>query len=270
MGAGFERYIRSRPECQILGCGKRLGFRMRATAGLRPAATDDATVVRNDDASDGGIGRHAPKPSRGKSERMTHMGDVVHHKKRLVAFAALQFADQRLEVLRLAEIPVHGGEADIGDLIETRKRLHHELADHGRGNLVLAHALESAHDARYHTLDPFALDGALAQRVTDGAFELVSLEGLSTSVLLDDHELAQLDTLDGREATAAFRAMPAAPDRRILLRRTTVLHLCVVMSAERAAHGGSISSLAVSRREIAGTTRRHALARLPRPRPGLP
>src|SRR5438105_4021669 len=39
-----------------------------------------------------------------------------------------------------------------------------------------------------------------------------------------------------REAAAARRAMPPAPDRGIVLARTAVLHLAIVVSAERAAH----------------------------------
>ena len=154
-----------------------------------------------------------------------------------VPFAAFQVADQVLEILGLAEILVDAGEAHIGDLVEAGQRLHHQFADHRGGDLVLAHAFQAAHDAGDHAVHPLGLDRALAQRMRDRAFQLVALEGLAAVVLLDDDQLAQLHALEGGEAAAAGRAMAAAADGRIVLAGTAVLHLAVVMSAERAAHG---------------------------------
>src|SRR5476651_2087510 len=79
-----------------------------------------------------------------------------------VPVAALHLADQRLEVLRLAEIAVDGSETDIGHLVQAGESLHDELADDGRLYLVLAHAFEAAHDTRDHAVDPLGLDRALA------------------------------------------------------------------------------------------------------------
>ena len=52
-------------------------------------------------------------------------------------------------------------------------------------------------------------------------------------------QLAQLHALDGGEALAAIAAEAAAADRAVVLGRAAVLHLGVVVAAERAAHGGS-------------------------------
>src|SRR5947209_6325167 len=46
-------------------------------------------------------------------------------------------ADKLAEILGLAEIAVHRREADIGNLVERRQRLHHQLADHVARHLGL-------------------------------------------------------------------------------------------------------------------------------------
>ena len=76
-------------------------------------------------------------------------------------------AQHLVEVGGLAEVAVDRGEAHVGDGIEALQRLHDELADHGGRHLLLAHALELAHDARHHALDALGLDRPLAQRDLD-------------------------------------------------------------------------------------------------------
>ena len=127
---------------------------------------------------------------------------------------SFKFADDRLEIARLAEIAVDRGEAHIGDVVEGLQPLHHQFADPLARDVALALALELAHDAVDHALDPLGLDRALAQGDLDRAHELVAVEGRAPAVLLDDREFAQLHALEGREAAAAIGADAAAADRR--------------------------------------------------------
>src|SRR6185437_16894538 len=69
------------------------------------------------------------------------------------------------------------------------------------------------------------------------AFQFVPVEGFATVRFFYHHKFAQLYPLERREAAAASRAMPPAPDRGIVLARTAVFDLLIVVSAKRAAHG---------------------------------
>src|SRR5579872_2181013 len=144
--------------------------------------------------------------------------------------------DELAKILRLPEIPVHRGEANVGDLIEACQGFHHEAADHVAGDLGLTGTLELAHDGIDDPLDALGLDRPLAQRNVDRARELVAVEGLALGVLLDHGELAQLHALKGGEARGAVRAKPAAPDRRAILGRPGILDLRILASAKRTAH----------------------------------
>ena len=138
-----------------------------------------------------------------------------------------ELADEVLEILGLAEIAIDRGEADIGDVVEALQPLHHQLADLLGRDLALAGALELAHDAVDHALDPLGLDRALAQRDLDRAHQLVAVERHRAGRSLDHGQLAQLHPLEGREAAAAVRADAAAADRGAVLGRPRVLHLGV-------------------------------------------
>ena len=87
-----------------------------------------------------------------------------------------QLAEDLLEVLGLAEVLVDGGEAHIGHVVEALQPLHDEFAHRLARHLAVAHALELAHDAVDHALDPLGLDRALAQRDLDRALQLVPVE----------------------------------------------------------------------------------------------
>src|SRR5258706_7771605 len=154
-----------------------------------------------------------------------------------LVLVAFQLTDQRVEVAGLAEVLVDRGEADVSDLVQAGQRLHHQLADHIRRYLILAHGFQAAHDAGNGAVYPFAFHGTLAQGVVDRALQLIAVEGLAAAILLEHDQFAQLDAFKGGEASAAFGAMAAAGGGRIVLRRTAVLHLAVVMSAEWATHG---------------------------------
>ena len=67
------------------------------------------------------------------------------------------------EILRLAEVAINRGEADVGDLVELRELFHcHFTYDFGR-DFRLAQCFETSLDAVDDALDPVVVDGPLAQ-----------------------------------------------------------------------------------------------------------
>src|SRR5690348_10794862 len=149
---------------------------------------------------------------------------------------AIQAIDELAEILRLAEIAIDRGEADIGDRIERRQHFHHQLADHVALDFGLARAFELTDDGIDRALDAFAFDRPLAQRDLDGARQLVALERFALVVLLDDGQFAQLHALERRETRGAIRAEPPPSDRGSIVGRPRVLDLGVFASAERTTH----------------------------------
>ena len=122
-------------------------------------------------------------------------------------------AEEGLEVLGFAEVAVDAGEADVGDGVHFFQCFHDEFAELGGGDVGFAGGFELADDAGDDALDPFVLDGALAEGDADGAGELIAVEGDAAAVVLDHCEVAELDALDRGEAlaTAAAEAAAALP-----------------------------------------------------------
>src|SRR5262249_59606124 len=103
-------------------------------------------------------------------------------------------------------------------------------------HLVLAEALELAHDLRNGLLDAVGIDVALAQRDLDRSRELVAVERHAAPVALDDGQLAQLHPLEGGKAEIAGEAKPPPANRSRVLGRPRVLDLRIEASATRTAH----------------------------------
>src|SRR5262249_5687830 len=99
-------------------------------------------------------------------------------------------------------------------------------------------ALELAHHARDHALDPLRLDLALPQRRVHRALELVAVERHPPPGFLDHHQFAQLYALERGEAAAAAGTDAAAAKGVGILGRPAVLPLRVVVSAIGTAHPG--------------------------------
>src|SRR6185312_14313270 len=139
------------------------------------------------------------------------------------------------EVPRFGEILVDARETNVGDVVERLEAIHHRFADLGALHLI-ALGFQPTLDAGDHAVDLVRGDIALARSVADRAGELVAVERLSLTVLLDDRQVAKLDAFKGGEAGAAGLTLPASSDRRPILARAAVLYLAVFMGAERAAH----------------------------------
>src|SRR5262249_35969414 len=122
-------------------------------------------------------------------------------------------SDKIAEILGFAEVAVDRGKADIGDLIETRQRIHGETPDHPARDIGLARTLQLAYQRVDNALDPLGLERTFTQGDVDRSGELVAVEGLALAVLLDHRQLAQLHALEGREAGPAIRAEASAANR---------------------------------------------------------
>src|SRR4029453_15000605 len=91
-------------------------------------------------------------------------------------------------------------------------------------------------DAADQLVDLAGVDLALAAGMADGPLQLGAVKGLALAVFLDDREVAELHSLKGRETGAAAFALAPPADGRAVLGRAAVLHLAVLMRAERTAH----------------------------------
>src|SRR6266513_347957 len=191
-----------------------------------------------------GFGQVVPRPRRARASAARIIARSVEVLSRREVAAARPPSivirgdppDKFAEILRLPEIAVDRGEADIGNLIKCRQRFHDQFADVLARNLGVARTFELAHQGVDDSFHPLGFDRPLAQRDIDRARQLVALERLPLSVLLDDRQLAQLHPLKGREARGAIRAEAAATDRAAILSRARILDLGVVGAAERTAH----------------------------------
>src|SRR5690606_30521302 len=126
---------------------------------------------------------------------------------------ASQLADKFPEVAGFPEITVDRSEADVGDLVESRERIHHHLTDHLARNLGVTGALQSPDNAVHDALEAFLVDGALLRGDLHGAEQLVTVEGLALAIRLYDRQFSELHPFEGGEARAAVRAMSAPPYR---------------------------------------------------------
>src|SRR5262249_40523425 len=148
-----------------------------------------------------GFGQTCPSPRSAKRSAARIWSRSVA----LFDFAKL--LDEGLEILRLAEVPVNRGEADVGDLVEVGQRVHDDLADGRALDLVLARAFQAPDDTVDDALQPLAVDRPLAQRDLHRPEQLLAIERLALAGALYHHELTQLHALERREPRAAIGAL---------------------------------------------------------------
>ena len=201
MRAGLQRHIERRAARRLARLVDGEAFGVRAPARRGDAAPDDDAIA-HDQRADRRVGRGEAerRAARSASAAAIQRSSSPARRRPLIAAGralarrgsrrrrrfglGLQFADDRVEVARLAEIAIDRGEADIGDVVERLQPLHHEFADPLGRNVGVALALELAHDAVDHALDALGCDGALAQRDLDRAHELVAIERRAPAVFL--------------------------------------------------------------------------------------
>src|ERR1041385_2001783 len=129
-----------------------------------------------------------------------------------LALALLEFVDLALELTHVAELAVHGGEADVGDLIDAPQFLHDARADVGRLDFAIGTVLQFGFDPIRDALELLDADRPLLAGAHQPADQLLPLERLGAAVLLDHAVLDLLDVLAARVPLAALEALAAAAD----------------------------------------------------------
>jgi len=141
-----------------------------------------------------------------------------------------------VEGLDVLEVPVDGGEAHVRDLIEVLQFLHDQLTDGARGNLAVPEAAHPMHDAAHGLVDLLARHRALLQRLLHAGTQLALIECLAPAITLDHERHDELRGLEGREALAALQALASAANLSPLAGEARVVHLSLLVAAERAVH----------------------------------
>ena len=239
--------------------------------GLGPADSDHLPVLDDDAADRRVVAARPQRPPAEPRSACVHMAPVgALTSQRLIV--AGEFTQQLLEILGFAEIVVDRGEAHIGDIVKGPQRLHDELAD------AFGRRSRSRRGFRAAARCPIPCarsapdrPAACAARSGSSACSLSRSNGTRRPDRLHDHQLAQLNALEGGEAAAAIRAMAAPPDGRAVLGGTAVLHLGFLFAAERTAHHsprglpGRLSPRLPVDREAVGQRQDLLLHRLLRP-----
>ncbi len=175
----------------------------------------------------------------------------------------LDLAPERIEIL---ELVVHGGEADVGHLVEITQLRHHPFTEKRGRQLafgITRHADEQPPDER---LDRLRGNRPLFERAIDPRPQLVFRKRLPPAVALDDLENAGFHLLGGIETLAAALAGAAAADDAPFRRLAGLDHPGLPSTAVGAAHGKVLRR----RRDGRGRGRRPRPrhGRAPRPHPG--
>src|SRR5881296_2775936 len=155
---------------------------------------------------------------------------------------AKQSLDLIHELRDVFELPVHGRETHIRDLIELVELRHDLLAHHAARNLGLAPLLDTLLDAVCDGLQRRHADRAFLTGFLQAGQHLGPVEGFPPPVFLDDHGEHFLDPLVGGEPPLAPHALPAPADGLAFLRHPRVHDLVVNVATERASHRGPPSS----------------------------
>src|SRR6185503_6120624 len=164
---------------------------------------------------------------------------------RLGGLGLLTFLDEPLHLVHelgdVLELPVHGGEAHVGHLVELLEMLHHHLAQLLGGDLLLRPLVQLGLDLGHHVVHRLHAHRALLAGLEDGPAELLPVEGLAPVVALDHVGQHVLDVLVGRIAAVALEALAAAADELAVTPHARVHHAVFRVAAEGTFHGRSLS-----------------------------
>ncbi len=141
-----------------------------------------------------------------------------------------------VEVLRLAEILIDGGKADVTYNVEFNQRLHDLFADRFGGDFGFALGFQIADDFIRCRLYVMNLHGALPQSDLHRADDFIAVEGLAAVSGFYHCHFTELDALKSCETLVALRTGAASADSGVILRGTRVLDLRFFTSTKRAAH----------------------------------
>ena len=134
---------------------------------------------------------------------------------------------------QIVEIEIDAGESDIGNLIDIRQLIQHQIADHFARDLCPSQALNSVFDEVGNALHALAADRAFDRGDADAGEQLLSVERLPMAIPFGDEQTGR-NMLIGREALLAIQALATTADG--LSSIAGVDHLVLVVSAMGTLH----------------------------------
>src|SRR5215471_15046834 len=164
------------------------------------------------------------------------------------------------ELVDVAKGAVYAGKTHISHLVQKTQLGHHLFPDHGRAYLLVAPLGELALDGVGDRFDLIDANGPLVARCAQPTDELLAVELLAPSVLLDDARLDLVHPFVGREPPLARFARTTPADKLAGRRDSRIDDAALEMSTERAFHGRDTTPLPSStrhpRRTISGSEAR--------------
>src|SRR5262245_22100392 len=137
------------------------------------------------------------------------------------------------ELVDVAEMPVDGRKPDVGDFVQPFELLHYKGTDVGGGDLFLGPLLQRGFNAVRDAFEGGHADRTLLARLEQPRDQLLPLEPLARSVLLDHHVRDLVDPLVAGEPFPAVQALAASPDDFPLLRLSRIDDLVSQVAAIR-------------------------------------
>src|SRR5690606_41088200 len=129
------------------------------------------------------------------------------------------------------------GKLDIGHLLQFLEVGRDRLAGHHRLDLTLTGGAQAVLDPPQSGLYLLDADRTLFQSAQQTGTQLVLIEGLAATVLLDDARQYQFGGLEGGETFLAGQAFPAATHLSAVGYQSGVDHFGVIGAAKRTVHG---------------------------------
>src|SRR5687768_15231835 len=124
----------------------------------------------------------------------------------ILFFRVQQILELRHELANVAEMPVDGGEANVGNFVELLELLHDERTDFVRADFFFRALLQRALDAIGDRFERRDAHRALFTRLQQARDELLPLEPLPAAVFLHDHIRDFVDPLVAGKPLAAPEA----------------------------------------------------------------
>src|SRR5712692_5247433 len=166
--------------------------------------------------------------------------------------AADQVLELQQELVDILELPVDGGEADVGNLVQLPEPVHDEGADLRRRDLPLFAVVQAAFDLVHDGVETGGRHRTLLAGLHQPGVQLLAIEALPPPILLHDHVGDLLDRLVGGEAPPAADAFPTPANDFSFATLARIDDPIVPGAAKRTFHAGRDSGLGT--RDSGGTS----------------
>src|SRR5690606_17238037 len=159
-----------------------------------------------------------------------------------VRLAGVEVLELLVELGQILEVPVHGGEADVRDVVPGLQPFHHHLPQPEALDLHGVGAVQRVLDLLDQGVDVRSPHGPLGGGHLDAAEQLAAVVGLDLPPALHHLQRPLLHVLVGGEAAAAAEAFAAAAHRPPLAAGARVDDAVFHVMADGTAHEGRRSN----------------------------